>query len=65
MERALAEITGMDAASLHPAAGAQGELAGLLIVRAHENKRGSMRRKVIIPGYCAWDESRELHAGWL
>ena len=49
MECALATITGMDAASLHPAAGAQGELTGLLIVRAHERKRGSMRRKVIIP----------------
>ena len=49
MERALAAITGMDAASLHPAAGAQGELTGLLIVRAHERKRGSVRRKVIIP----------------
>src|SRR5712691_7086411 len=34
MEAALAEITGMDAVSLHPAAGAQGELAGLLIARA-------------------------------
>src|ERR1700677_1754344 len=49
MEAALAAITGMDAVSLHPAAGAQGELAGLLIVRAHERKRGSLRRKVIIP----------------
>ncbi|HTT75321.1 MAG TPA: aminomethyl-transferring glycine dehydrogenase subunit GcvPB, partial [Candidatus Binataceae bacterium] len=49
MERALAAITGMDAASLHPAAGAQGELTGLLIARAHEQKRGSIRRKVIIP----------------
>ena len=49
MERALAEITGMDASSLHPAAGAHGELAGLLIVRAWERKRGSNRRKVIIP----------------
>ena len=43
MERALAEITGMDAASLHPAAGAQGELSGLLIVRAWQKKRGSVR----------------------
>jgi glycine dehydrogenase subunit 2 len=49
VERALAEITGMDAASLHPAAGAQGELAGLLILRAWEQKRGGARRKVIIP----------------
>jgi glycine dehydrogenase subunit 2 len=49
VERALTEITGMDAASLHPAAGAQGELAGLLILRAWEQKRGGARRKVIIP----------------
>jgi glycine dehydrogenase subunit 2 len=49
LERALAEITGMDAVSLHPAAGAQGELAGLLIVRAAERKRGNVRGKVIIP----------------
>jgi glycine dehydrogenase subunit 2 len=49
LERALAEITGMDAVSLHPAAGAQGELAGLLIVRALHRKRGRVCRKVIIP----------------
>jgi glycine dehydrogenase subunit 2 len=49
LERALAEITGMDAVSLHPAAGAQGELAGLLIARAAERKRGRIRHKVIIP----------------
>lgn len=49
LERALAEITGMDAVSLHPAAGAQGELAGLLIVRAAHRKQGLVRHKVIIP----------------
>jgi glycine dehydrogenase subunit 2 len=49
LERALAEITGMDAVSLHPAAGAQGELAGLLMVRAAQRKQGSYRHKVIIP----------------
>ena len=49
MERALAEITGMDAVSLHPAAGAQGELSGLLMVRAYHKKRGAHRHKVIIP----------------
>jgi glycine dehydrogenase subunit 2 len=49
LERALAEITGMDAVSLHPAAGAQGELAGLLIMRAAQQKLGMVRRKVIIP----------------
>jgi glycine cleavage system P protein (glycine dehydrogenase) subunit 2 len=49
LEAALAEITGMEAVSLHPAAGAQGELAGLLIARAYHRKRGLDRRKVIIP----------------
>lgn len=49
LEAALAAITGMDAVSLAPAAGAHGELAGLLMVRAWERKRGGVRRKVIIP----------------
>ncbi len=49
LERALAEVSGMDAVSLHPAAGAQGELAGLLIIRAWHHKRGQRRSKVIIP----------------
>src|SRR6202034_1062048 len=49
MEAALAEISGMDAVSLAPAAGAQGELAGLLMIRAWEEHRGKVRRKVIIP----------------
>jgi glycine dehydrogenase subunit 2 len=49
LEHALAEITGMDAVSLHPAAGAQGELAGLLMVRAAQRKQGRLCRKVLIP----------------
>ena len=49
LEAALAEITGMDAISLHPAAGAQGELTGLLVIRAYHRKRGEHRHKVIIP----------------
>jgi glycine dehydrogenase subunit 2 len=49
LEQALAEISAMDAVSLHPAAGAQGELAGLLVIRAYHNKRGQPRHKVIIP----------------
>ncbi len=49
LEHALAEITGMDAVSLHPAAGAQGELTGLMMVRAYHRKRGNTRRKVLIP----------------
>jgi glycine dehydrogenase subunit 2 len=49
LELALAEITGMDAVSLHPAAGAQGELAGLLMIRAAQRKQGRAPAKVIIP----------------
>jgi len=49
LEAALVEITGMDAISLHPAAGAQGELTGLLVMRAYHRKRGENRHQVIIP----------------
>jgi glycine dehydrogenase subunit 2 len=49
LEAALAEITGMDAVTLHPAAGAQGELTGLMMIRAYHNSRGAARHKVIIP----------------
>jgi glycine dehydrogenase subunit 2 len=49
LERHLAEITGMDAVSLQPAAGAHGELAGMLIVHAHHERQGRQRTKVIIP----------------
>jgi glycine dehydrogenase subunit 2 len=45
----LAEIAGMDAVSLQPAAGAQGELAGVLMIRAYHEARGEKRRKVLIP----------------
>lgn len=46
----LAEISGMDAVSLQPAAGAQGELSGMLMVRAYHRSRGDLARtKVIIP----------------
>jgi glycine dehydrogenase subunit 2 len=49
LEQALAEISGMDAVSLHPAAGAHGELAGLLVIRAYHHKLGRPRHRVIIP----------------
>jgi glycine dehydrogenase subunit 2 len=45
----LAEIAGMDAVSLQPAAGAQGELAGVLMIRAYHASRGETRTKVLIP----------------
>src|SRR4051812_22032840 len=49
MEAALAEITGMDAVTLQPAAGAHGELTGILLIRALLEKRGNPRRKILIP----------------
>ena len=45
----LAAITGLDAASLQPAAGAQGELTGMLIFAAYHKGRDSARTKILIP----------------
>jgi glycine dehydrogenase subunit 2 len=45
----LAEIAGMDAVSLQPAAGAQGELAGVLMIRAYHEANGQKRTKVLVP----------------
>jgi glycine dehydrogenase subunit 2 len=51
LQGALAEITGLDAVSLQPAAGSQGEITGLMLMRAYFADRGEaeQRRKVVIP----------------
>ncbi|HEY1206074.1 MAG: aminomethyl-transferring glycine dehydrogenase subunit GcvPB [Bryobacteraceae bacterium] len=49
LEAALAEITGMDAMTLQPAAGAHGEMTGILLVRALLESRGAARKKILIP----------------
>jgi len=49
LEEALREITGLSRVSLHPAAGAQGEFAGIQMVQAAFAKRGEKRRYVLIP----------------
>jgi glycine dehydrogenase subunit 2 len=49
MEGCLAEINGMDGVTLHPAAGAQGEFLGMLMLAAYFRDRGETRGKVIIP----------------
>ncbi len=49
LERMLADISGMDAISLQPAAGAQGELTGMKMIRAYHVDRGRARSKVLIP----------------
>ena len=48
LERALSSLFGMAAFSLNPAAGAQGELAALLIAKAYFRKRGESHRKTVI-----------------
>jgi glycine dehydrogenase subunit 2 len=50
LERTLAEITGLDAVTLQPAAGSQGELLGLLLLRAYFADRGETERvEVVVP----------------
>ncbi len=49
LEKCLLEITGMDAITLQPAAGAQGELTGLLLIRSYHEKNGNPRKTVLIP----------------
>jgi glycine dehydrogenase subunit 2 len=49
LEAALAAVSGLDAVCLQPAAGAHGELLGMLLVRAYHVERGSPRRRVLIP----------------
>ncbi|MBV8891883.1 MAG: aminomethyl-transferring glycine dehydrogenase subunit GcvPB [Acidobacteria bacterium] len=49
LSECLIEITGMDAITLQPAAGAHGELTGLLLVRAFLESKGRPRQKILIP----------------
>ncbi|MCF6179915.1 MAG: aminotransferase class V-fold PLP-dependent enzyme, partial [Geopsychrobacter sp.] len=49
LQVALAELSGFDAITLQPAAGAQGELTGMLMIRAWHEAQGSSRKKVLIP----------------
>ena len=48
LEQALAEITGFAAVSLQPNSGAQGELAGLMAIRAYHHSRGDAKRDVVL-----------------
>jgi len=51
LQELLRELTGLDAVSLQPAAGSQGELTGLLLMRAYFADRGEdeQRRRIVIP----------------
>ncbi|HAH63866.1 MAG TPA: aminomethyl-transferring glycine dehydrogenase subunit GcvPB [Treponema sp.] len=49
-EKTLCEITGMDAVTFEPAAGAHGEFTGLLLIKAYHESRGDTKRtKIIVP----------------
>ncbi|HLJ90042.1 MAG TPA: aminomethyl-transferring glycine dehydrogenase subunit GcvPB [Candidatus Angelobacter sp.] len=45
----LLDITGMDAITLQPAAGAHGEMTGILLMRAYLQSKGNPRKKILIP----------------
>ena len=48
LEKALAEVTGLPAVSLQPNAGAQGEYAGLLVIKKHHERRGQAHRDICL-----------------
>lgn len=48
LQQCLLAISGMDACSLQPAAGAHGELTGMLLIRAYHRSRGDARRTVVL-----------------
>ena len=49
LQEALKKITGMDYVTLQPAAGAHGELTGMMIIKKYFEVKGETRKKVIIP----------------
>jgi glycine dehydrogenase subunit 2 len=49
LQEALAEVAGLPAVTLQPAAGAHGELTGLLAIRAYHTARGNARKRVLVP----------------
>src|SRR5258708_1182518 len=49
IEQCLAQITGLAQVTSQPAAGAQGEMTGLMMIRAALTERGNPRKKVLIP----------------
>ncbi|MBI5194572.1 MAG: aminomethyl-transferring glycine dehydrogenase subunit GcvPB [Nitrospirae bacterium] len=49
LEVCLKEISGMNRVSLQPAAGAHGEMSGMLVIRSYHESNGSPRKRVIIP----------------
>lgn len=49
LEQLLGKVTGMDAFTMHPMAGAHGELTGMMIIAAYHKKKGNRKTEVLIP----------------
>lgn len=49
MEKLLSEITGMEAFTLQPAAGAHGELTGVMLIAAYHRAKGEKRKYILVP----------------
>jgi glycine dehydrogenase subunit 2 len=66
LERLLCDITGFDAVTLQPSAGAQGEFTGMLLVRAYHRSRGDLKRtKVLVPDSAHGTNPASVHGvGW-
>ena len=67
LQEILAEVSGLHAVSLQPAAGSQGELTGLMLMRAYfaDRGEGEQRRKIVIPRHRARHEPGERDDGRL
>ena len=65
LSECLIEITGMDAITLQPAAGAHGEMTGLLMVRAYHHAEGRRAEKSSDSGFRPWNQSRNRRHGRL
>ena len=62
LQEALKEVTGMDAISLQPAAGAHGELTGMMVIKKYFEVKGENRTKVIIPDSAHGTNPASAHA---
>ena len=65
LQEYLKEISGMDHVSLQPAAGAQGELTGMLMIHAYHAAQGVQRKKNYPTRFCTWNQSCHRKLMWL
>lgn len=63
LQQMLSEICGMAAFTLHPAAGAQGEFAGILVAKAYHESNGDKRTRIVIPDTAHGTNPASAHLG--